>query len=290
MANLILLLFTISLLSAGCYVRTKRDDAAFNDPVRSIEDASRQQIDGGNAFIDASTPPADRCGLLNQTRLCDCENSRGRQVCEPDGWSDCECTVVNERDSGIEKDGAIDAQIPISTPAGDERPDVSFRWGSDAETERPTEDCKEGRYSGFFEGYYISYITPGVSQYIAATPTENSSGLEFDLVKVSAGESFEIRGGKLIGMTETAAPVPFEADIIGTLDCTTGVLNAELANGYYEYLSLSGRFEGQMMGQYNFESQSFESGTWTVRELDPDSGLPHEENGGDGTWNATLVP
>jgi hypothetical protein len=187
-------------------------------------------------------------------------------------------------------DAAVDATFSIDTDASDKRPDTFFEWGSDAENTRTIEDCKAGRYSGFFEGYYISYLSPGVSQYITAKPTENSSGLEFDLVKVPDGEFFEIRGGKLVGMTETAAQVPFEADIVGTLDCTTGLFKAELANGYYAYLTFSGRFEGEMIGQYNFESQSFESGTWSVRELDVDSGLPHEENGGDGTWTATYVP
>lgn len=250
MAHLIFLFVTISLLSTSCYALTQPNDEDVADGATSIEEGRRREIDGGDTTDDATSSRDDDCGVIDQTRPCDCGNFSGRQVCERDGWSDCEC---------------------------------------DTEIERMLKECRPGRYSGFFEGYYISYLAPGVSQYITSTPTEDSSGLEFDLVEVSIGKSFEIQGGKLIGMTQTTAPVPFEADIVGTLDCTTGLLNAELANGYYEYMTLSGRFEGRMSGQYNFESHSFESGTWTVRELDQNSGLPHEENGGDGTWNATLV-
>jgi len=274
----------------GCYIRTNQNDERLADGARSIEDDSGQKTNNDNTSNDTSTSRDEDCGIVNQTRPCLCGNAIGRQICGPDGWSACECIAVIERDSSIEMHGTKDASIPIDAPTGEERPDVFFRWGSDAETERTIGDCMAGHYSGYFEGYDISYIAPGISQFIAARPAENSSGLEFDLVKVPDGEFFEISGGKLIGMTETAAPVPFEADIVGTLDCTTGLLDAELANGYYEYETLSGRFEGHMSGQYDFESHDFESGTWTVRELDPDSGLPHEENGGDGTWNATYIP
>lgn len=213
--------------------------------------------------------------------------------------------------------GSVDAQRAY--PDRGPRPDVP-----------DTPACQAGRYVGTFNGDYRSQLITGIPIKVAATGTlDGQPGLEFELVarEEPCGPNeefcadFAIEGGKIRGNADwglgALAAVPFEIDLEGELDCDTGVLRGRLENGRYNFNALIANFEvefsGTADGTYTPFVYSFDDGVWAVTEVPPmpppdptpddpsDDWLyalfalgtptpPPEGWGGEGVWEASLVP
>ena len=89
--------------------------------------------------------------------------------------------------------------------------------------------------------------------------------------------------GNVTGTFRGTTPSSSEADIVGKMDCATGVLDADLVDGSYRIggfpFSTTVQFTGTLDGVYDPGAGSF-AGTWTVTESNP-------SYGGDGMWSAS---
>jgi hypothetical protein len=237
--------------------------------------------------------PEPLCPLNNQTRQCTCDKDgevvQGRQVCYTTrGWGACECaeipsTVITTNDAGVAAD-----------PVNNKGPE-HFDW---SRTVPSGGSCKAGHYEGDFEGEYIPSFSFGFA-------VSNVSGtMGFDLVETGKGEFLEISGGHMAGVAEDY--IPFEGDIVGTVDCAAGYTDAYLRNCYYLMVIVPTSFEGPLLAHYDKINHAFINGVWSVTEPDangvyptplgvsPGDPLPSLSIlaifGGVGSWKATLVP
>jgi hypothetical protein len=165
---------------------------------------------------------------------------------------------------------------PSLVPPGD--PSVQFDW-PEATLGAGLPPCRAGRYQGTFEGRYHSAAFFGVPLDVDIT-----GGIDFTLNQGMSGEFLEIAEGHVTGTADAGILVPFNADIIGTLNCSTGQLeNAGLVNGSYDVATVLHYFEGPVTGTYDRNTSAFTLGTWSVVEpAAPGSG-------GSGTWRAGWV-
>ncbi len=245
------------------------------------------------AGTDSQPPPLEPlCPLNNLTQQCTCDKEGelvpGRQVCNPSaGWSACECievpsTIVSSTDAGVAAD-----------PASNKGPE-HFDW---SRVVSPGGSCKAGRYEGDFEGEYIPSFSFGFA-------VSNVSGtVGFDLIETSSGEFLEISGGHMSGVAEDY--IPFEGDIVGTVDCATGYTDAYLRNCYYLMVVVPTSFEGPLLSNYDKINHAFINGVWSVTEPDANGVYPTPLSvspgdplpplsilqifGGVGSWKATHV-
>jgi hypothetical protein len=244
---------------------------------------------------DAQTAPLGTlCPLNNQTRSCTCDKDgtpvRGRQTCDLlTGWSACECSAVP---STIIVDNA-DASI-AADPANNKGHE-DFEWNR---TVPQGGLCKAGHYEGEFEGKYIPSLLLGFAK------SDVAGSLSFDLTQTSNGEFFEISGGHMEGLANDQ--YPFTGDIEGTLDCTTGLVDAYLKNCSYLLYLVTGYFEGPFKANYDKFNYACVNGVWSVTEPDTngDYPTPLDVNPGDplpsldanpilggvGNWKATYTP
>jgi hypothetical protein len=159
-------------------------------------------------------------------------------------------------------------------PYGGYDPTVAFEWPQAQGSTTGT--CKAGHYHGSFIGIY----SPGIAVFPAPIPV--AGDIDLTLTKASSGEYFDITGGKVSGVADGL--FPFSADVIGTLNCTTGKLEgASLKNGVYLVGPLPASFEGPLVADYNKLTQAFANCTWEVGEPT----WPRQLYGGSGTWEAT---
>ena len=150
---------------------------------------------------------------------------------------------------------------------------VTFDW---PETAPGTGTCKAGHYQGDFVGLFASSMT------VFPAPIPVGGNVDLTLKESANGEFFEIEGGKVSGVADLL--FPYEADIVGRLNCTTRKLeNAALKNGHYLVGVFLLPFEGPLTADYDTLTLSFVNGTWDVKE-------PNPTYGGFGTWNAKGVP
>jgi len=150
---------------------------------------------------------------------------------------------------------------------------VTFDW---PETLPGTGTCQAGHYQGDFVGLFASSMT------VFPAPIPVAGNVDLTLQESANGEFFEIAGGKVAGVADLL--FPYEADIVGRLNCTTRKLeNAALKNGHYLVGVFVLPFEGPLNSDYDTLTLSFVNGTWDVKE-------PNPTYGGFGTWNAKRVP
>jgi hypothetical protein len=167
---------------------------------------------------------------------------------------------------------------PTTLPPGD--PSVQFDW-PEATLGAGLPPCQAGHYQGTFEGKYHSAAFFGVP-----LDVDINGNIDFTLNQGMNGEFFEISEGHVDGGANASGiVVPFSADIIGTLNCSTGQLeDAGLVNGQYDVATVLNYFEGPVTGTYDRNTSAFTIGTWSVVEpAAPGSG-------GSGTWQAGWVP
>lgn len=157
--------------------------------------------------------------------------------------------------------------------------------------------CVAGTYSGTTAGTYRS--EPGGLCGIVASPEEHGTGVwSFDLESVGNSEFFSVKAGCVrfgdSAMNDGGTYSGQTAQLIGTVDCITGELKAELRGTYLavgvcdlgqvwtQYF-----YKGTLTGKFDPATNSFVGGTYSVKERMP---LLGEPAGGSGTWTATLDP
>jgi hypothetical protein len=235
---------------------------------------------------DRSEPPGSACPLDNLTRECTCRHETGedpgRQVCDTEtGWSECECASVP---------GTVDPVDPGSTvtsPSLNEKPET-FDW---LRTVPSGGSCEPGHYEGAFDGSYVT----------GAAPFPVMGNLNFDLGASTNGEFFEVSGGHMMG--SALVIFPFEAEIVGTLDCTNGTFDGFLQNAFYVDTSGQNPMQGPFRAQYDKFNHAFINGVWSVTEEDAAGNFPPPADvqpnvplppppvpGGVGNWSTTWVP
>src|SRR5207247_2345531 len=98
------------------------------------------------------------------------------------------------------------------------------------------------------------------------------------------GEFLTVSGGTLTGAAVLL--ITFTANVVGTLDCATGVFDGGLTNGVYGFPGLpAGQFQGPMHATYSASGPALINGTWELQQ----------QGGGSqgsciGTWTATWRP
>ena len=220
------------------------------------------------------------CPLTNYTQECECEMNMlpGRQVCLESGWGDCECLTATQ--AAIQMQQAIEMEVQAQLFATDppaNRSDNRFEW---ERTVPIGGSCEAGHYEGDFEGIYNAPLAFNAPIPVASVP--NTAGLVFDLAKEGDGEVFNVSGGQMKG---TANGVfPFEADIEGSLDCSSLRFEALILNGKYNAFGLDYFFEGTLVADYDRLTHSMINGIWDVMEP------ANVGSGGSGTWTVTWIP
>ncbi|HEX7479278.1 MAG TPA: hypothetical protein VF331_15840 [Polyangiales bacterium] len=186
----------------------------------------------------------------------------------------------------------MDAQSPTGTvgdPLANSSP-VRFAW---LRTTPTGGSCEAGHYVGKFDGTYNAAFGLGLP--VAATDSTDLAtgkvlpGLEFTLNKKPGSEILAISGGKIRGTANGL--FPFQIDLLGNLDCSTGKFTGTM-DGYYEFpLTVKNPFLGTVTADYNKITHQFINGTWTLHEPQADGGLPPigPPPGGSGHWNADLT-
>jgi hypothetical protein len=146
--------------------------------------------------------------------------------------------------------------FPVTTGGFGGLPDGSFGAGG---TGGGPATCPSGHYTGSYAGTYSSIV--GMNQV--------GGNVEF---------SVDPNGTVTGNYSGTNPNNGAKADLVGTLDCSTGVLTMRVENGTYPGL-IGGnvRFSGTMPGQYSADNRSF-SGTWMISDTSSQSGS--------GTWTA----
>jgi hypothetical protein len=229
--------------------------------------------------------------MANLTRACTCDSDGeevpGRQVCgKVSGWKACECAEMPE--TLATGTGGIG---PFTDPAANHN-DENFFW---ARTVPSGGACEPGHYQGVFDGGYNPAVTLGFSTILVA------GDVGFDLAETSTGEFFEISGGYMKGLALNL--YPFEGEIHGTLDCSTGYFDGFLKNCFYNVFGINYFFEGIIRADYDKFNQAFVNGVWAVTEKDAAGNFPPAPDarpsqplpplpplGGVGKWSSTWIP
>lgn len=211
--------------------------------------------------------------------------------------------------------GALDGSDFWSTDAARTRPCLCADGGVGARSDEqspcqscvavpsagPPSRCVAGRYEGSFDMSYRSG-PGGVCGLIAELRTAQAAGgWAFALAgPVPPGaltlhiESACVRAGAGATADGRTITPPLRMTLTGNLDCSTGMLNAEL-RGTYSSASVcdlgagSGNyfFKGSVSGRYDPVSSTFAEGK--VRWEEPPVLFPPAP-GGEGIWAASLVP
>lgn len=93
------------------------------------------------------------------------------------------------------------------------------------------------------------------------------------------GASIDFTVGDTGTVTGTfAGPGNAKATISGAVDCSTGVLAANIVGGTYPVGALTVKFNGTLAAAYDTGLSGFVGGTWTIKEP------ATARNGGSGTW------
>ena len=126
----------------------------------------------------------------------------------------------------------------------------------------PVFDCRPGTYQGAFTGEITSEPASGT---VTLTLEEASKGTgEFTVLAIS--------GGRVEGL---ANDIPYHADVVGELDCTTlRLVGGRLVNGDWNGFPWDGIFDAA----YDPEAHAFRDGTWAASD-----GVSA------GTWMAALL-
>lgn len=223
------------------------------------------------------------CAPANATGPCTCANSNpGRQICNGTGWGACVCSEVAGGGSGGSGgtgggSGGTGGTHLTADPGANDSP-VRFDW---LRTEPANGSCEAGHYEGSFEGLYMAPLAFNAPIPVANVPGL-PGGLVFDLEKEGSGEVFKVSNGKLSGMANGA--FPFEADIVGSLDCTTKKFDAMLLNGSYVVGIFTYMFEGPITADYDKVTHTLVNGVWNVTEP------MNAGSGGSGTWTVSWMP
>jgi hypothetical protein len=140
-------------------------------------------------------------------------------------------------------------------------------------------ECVAGTYRGVFAGN-VQFL-PGIGGLLGLLSADITGTLEITVEADALGSVLIAKNGKVHGTDQDGNPV--DADLTGSLDCTTKKLvNGKLVNGKYVRSGLiNTSFSGTISGNYSADPPSA-SGTWETS-----AGVLE---GGGGTWSATLVP
>jgi hypothetical protein len=117
--------------------------------------------------------------------------------------------------------------------------------------------CPSGHFSGSYTGTYSTIV--GMNQV--------SGNIEFTV---------DASGSVSGTYTGTVPNNGSNADLAGSLDCSTFELTMNVVNGTYQFLGTV-RFSGTMPGKYSPDTRAF-SGTWSISDTASQSG--------NGTWTA----
>jgi hypothetical protein len=266
-----------------------------NNPTTTTPDSGGSGGAGTSIVADAQTGQfVARCPLDNLTQSCTCDKDgtpvSGRKTCYVlTGWSTCECAEIPSTITVDNSDASIAAD-----PANNKGPE-EFEW---QRTVPQGGTCKAGHYEGEFEGKYIPSLLLGFAK------SNVDGNLSFDLTQTSNGEFFEISGGRIEGLANDQ--YPFQGDIVGTLDCSTGIVDAYLKNCSYSLYGITGYFEGPFKANYDRFNYACVNGVWSVTEPDANGNYPTPLDvnpgdplpsldansilGGVGSWKATFMP
>jgi hypothetical protein len=227
---------------------------------------------------DASAGGGGQAGGLckdGDSQLCACPGDagapEGQQFCFQNAWLDCNCF------------GGGDT-MPVSVAGA----------------------CKAGRYEGTFEGFYnSSYTFIGFPIPVTALSATSAPGLAFTLnstgmaavtdpnsgADVVTTGNLNISNGYVKGTADGL--FPFNAKLIGSLNCDTKKLTATMIGGYCLGVCAGlgineAQFQGPVVGYYDSASSSFKMGTWDLIEQPPKMGALGKF-GGQGSWSAKWV-
>ncbi len=242
------------------------------------------------------------CSPENVTQACVCadqNNAAGSQACTAGAWMACQCAAAPTSGTGggsavaMADSGVVDAQKPMgatSDPPGNSSP-VRFDW-----YRAPVSggSCEAGHYVGKFTGNYYTAISLLGALPVSSTDSAATlggpilPGLEFTLNKKPGSEILAISGGKIRGTANGL--YPFEIDLLGNLDCSTGKFTGTM-DGWYSVAGIKTPFLGTVTADYNKITHQFINGKWTLHEPQPDGGFPPigMPPGGSGDWNANLT-
>lgn len=227
---------------------------------------TREGVAGVDISGVADSGVARECQMTNLTRRCRCRQDGkivfGRQTCDGMGrWRQCECAEIPET--------IIEADSAINEPA-ENKGNVTFNWDEGVSTEG---NCVAGVYVGAFncelkwDTLPVGFVTGPVS---------------FTLEQSPSGEFLVIQDGTLDGQTDSG--LSFTSRLTGSLDCSTDLFHAEVAEGSYGIPPfVFGTFDGTLDAPLDRDTQTL-TGAWSLYdELMPT--MPCE-----GPWNAVRQP
>jgi hypothetical protein len=181
---------------------------------------------------------------------------------------------------------------PMSLATGDDSAALHLPASDASMTTTQSFNCQPGTYTGPFTTKVTSSSDAGgllgllasLFQYpwsgtlsitLQGTPTKSQNGESFYSMLTIAP------GAKMSGTDQQGGH--FNADISGTLDCTTGMLTGALSNGTYEYPGDAGSImmTGTLSATYDAEG-----GTPTLNGTLTAASPQYQGIGAAGTWSA----
>jgi len=157
-------------------------------------------------------------------------------------------------------------------------PTVTFDWPEAVAT---AGSCKAGKYSGTFDGLYLSPAAFGA-------PVPIAGNVDLVLQESQDGEFFKLADGKISGFV--FGTIPFSSGLTGSLNCTTAKLeDGFMPNGTYNAFGTNYFYEGPLDADYDKLANAFVNGKWIVGEPTYQRGAPRTQFGGEGTWTVKYV-
>jgi hypothetical protein len=155
---------------------------------------------------------------------------------------------------------------------------IVFSW-PESTSAGPATSCKAGHYVGTFECNYRAAGTPDSS-----APFLVNGPVDMTLNQSQSGEFLEVSGGTLTGAAVLI--ISFTANVIGKLNCSTGMFDGSLTNGVYGFPGLpAGKFAGPMRATYSATGPALINGTWELQQQSAGSAGSCV-----GTWTAKWQP
>ncbi|MFT3925565.1 MAG: hypothetical protein QM778_23700 [Myxococcales bacterium] len=155
----------------------------------------------------------------------------------------------------------------------------------DAGSENQKLKCVAGIYRGHIEGMYKGGI-PGV---VTLTTIPIAGDFRLNLTPPEIGEFATVGDACITFQASDAGTSSKHAavHVSGSIDCTTGELNAVLRGKYtVDFINAEGFYMGTFKAKYDPETKSFKDGVW-VGDEPPD--WLGDKAGGGGTFDAMLT-
>lgn len=274
------------LLSVGCWSTSvaPTDTNGEDDTTLGTGGIEETSLLNGAIVVTATEFTGSACPAYNFTQPCSClvDGNRvaGRQTCDRSrGWSDCECVMIVE--------GATSTSDRAGDPTAN-KVQAQFSWKKTLPASNG--NCKAGRYSGVFSGFYNSPSMGAFDVSFSPVGIPVIGTVEFDLKQVDNGEYFEIKDGSMEGFALVV--FPFRADLVGTFNCEDEqpLKDIGLKNGVYNIVGTNYYFEGRAVSLYNKQNATFSSGEWAVTEPTDYTSVVRNEDGTADLTNAVFAP